>query len=239
MHLKCKIIKQGSCTLEAQEIASVTTLGIKYELGIGGGSNVILIEVGKRILVDTGFEYETLGLTSENIERNRKNLISALECYGYSPNDIDVVFITHWHLDHHGNLDIFKRAQRIASRVVVESNNLADFIAVDDETEIAEGVKVVYTPGHTLGHASVLVDSEVALKGHGLKCRIAVAGDAIVSLSYFDKGKVWTYNQNFYSKEAAIQNMEKLAKISDVIIPGHGTPFLTFIPKWMEDFGRR
>jgi len=235
LDVKCKIIKQGSCTLEAQEIASPTTLNIKYDLGIGGGSNVILIESDKRILVDTGFDYETVGLSLENVERNMKNLISALQCHGHSPDDIEVVFITHWHLDHYGNLDIFDRAQRMASRPVVEGSNLMDFIPVDDGEEIAEGVTVVYTPGHTLGHASVLVDSEVALRGHGLKCRLGLAGDAIVSLGYFDKGKVWTYNEDFYSKEEAMKSMKKLAKASDIIIPGHGVPFLTFAPKWMED----
>ncbi|MEW6376460.1 MAG: MBL fold metallo-hydrolase [Thermodesulfobacteriota bacterium] len=221
--------------MEAPEIASPTTLEIKYDLGVGGGSSVILIEADKRILVDTGFEYEMFGLTPENEQSNRKTLISALEHYGYLPDDIEVVFITHWHLDHYGNLDIFKKAQRMASAPVVEGNNLMDFIAVNDGTEMVEGVKVVYTTGHTLGHASVLVDFEVTLKGHGLKCRIAVAGDAILSLSYFDKGKVWTYNEDFYSKEEAIKSMRKLAKASDITIPGHGTPFFTFIPKWMKD----
>ena len=123
----------------------------------------------------------------------------------------------------------------MALRVVVEGNNVMDFIPVDDGKEIAEGVKVVHTPGHTLGHASLIVNSEVRCKEYSLKSRIALAGDAIVSLSYFDKGKVWAYNKDFYSKEAGIDSMEKLAKIYDVIIPGHGTPCLTFIPKWMED----
>jgi glyoxylase-like metal-dependent hydrolase (beta-lactamase superfamily II) len=235
MHPKCKIIKPGSCTLEAQEIASPTTSRIKYDLGIGGGSNVILIEADKRILVDTGFEYEMYGLNSENVENNRKNLVSALEHYGYSPEDIEMVFITHWHLDHYGNLDIFKRAQRIASRIVVESKNLVDFISVDDGEEIAEGVKVVHTPGHTLGHASVLVNAKIGHQDQGLSFRIALAGDAIVSLSYFDEGKVWAYNEDFYDKEESRNSMKKLAMSSDVIIPGHGIPFVTFAPKWMED----
>jgi glyoxylase-like metal-dependent hydrolase (beta-lactamase superfamily II) len=235
MHPKCKIIKQGSCTLEAQEIASPTTLNIKYDLGISGGSNVILIESDKRILVDTGFDYETVGLSPENRERNRKGIVSALQCHGHSPDDIEVVFITHWHLDHYGNLDIFDRAQRMASRAVVEGDDLPDFISVDDGTEIAEGVKVVYTPGHTLGHASVLVNAEIKCRNHDLKYRVALAGDAIVSLSYFDNGKVWNYNDDFYNKQEAINSMKRLANNSDVIIPGHGTPFIAFIPKWMED----
>ncbi len=52
MHSKFRIIKQGSYTQEAQELGSRTTLDIKYDLGIGGGASVILIESDKRILVD-------------------------------------------------------------------------------------------------------------------------------------------------------------------------------------------
>jgi len=48
-----------------------------------------------------------------------------------------------------------------------------------------------------------------------------------------------TYNHDFYNKDAVIQSMEKVLKISDVIIPGHGTSFLTFIPKWMETVSKR
>jgi len=235
----CKIIKLGSCSLEACEIPSATTLDIKQGLGIGGGSNAILIEADKRILVDTGFEYEMHGLNSENVENNRKKLVSALEHYDYSLEDIEMVFITHWHLDHYGNLDIFKRAQRVASRIVVESENLVDFISADDGEEITEGVKVVYTPGHTLGHASVLVNAKIGNQDQALGLRIALSGDAIVSLSYFDSGKVWAYNKNFYDKEESRNSMKKLAKYSDVIIPGHGGPFITFAPKWMEDMDKK
>ena len=75
-----------------------------------------------------------------------------------------------------------------------------------------------------MNHASVIVAGKI---------RIAVAGDAIVSLSYFDMGKAWQYNTDFYSDEKAMQSMVLLAQSADVIIPGHGLPFMSYQPAWL------
>lgn len=219
-----KLIKQGNCTLEAIESPSPLIIDIKYNLGIGGGSNVVLIETDRRVLVDTGFEYESRR-ESGDFERNGKYLIRALADCGYTPDDIDAVFITHWHLDHFGNLGIFPKAELLASSSLVEEVGLKDFTGMDDGEEIAEKVKVMLTPGHTRAHASLILNSEI---------RVAVAGDAIVSLSYFDKGKLWNYNQDFSSTEEGLSSMERLARSSDLIIPGHGLPFLTYMPEWIK-----
>jgi len=219
-----KLIKQGNCTLEAIENPSPLIIDIKHNLGIGGGSNVILIETDRRVLVDTGFEYESRQGPGD-LDRNEKHLIRALADCGYTPDDIDAVFITHWHMDHFGNLRIFPKAEPIASSSLVEEVGLEDFTGVDDGEEIAEKVKVMFTPGHTREHASLLLDSAI---------RVAVAGDVIVSLSYFDKGKLWKYNQDFYSTEEGLSSMERLARSSDLIIPGHGLPFLTYLPEWIK-----
>jgi len=233
---KVKIIKLGTCILEASEITSPTTWEIKYALGVGGGSNVILIETDRKILVDIGFEFESLVLPA-NVERNREELIKALRKYGYEPDDIDAVFITHWHLDHYGSIDLFNKAEHMASKILVESMKLRGFTPVDDGQEIGNNVNVLFTPGHTLGHASVLVNSGIRVKSSSsyLRYRIAIAGDAIVSLSYFDQGKLWSYNQDFYSKEEGLKSMRMLADHSDLIIPGHGVPFITYKPKWMSE----
>jgi glyoxylase-like metal-dependent hydrolase (beta-lactamase superfamily II) len=148
---------------------------------------------------------------------------------GINPDDIDAVFITHWHRDHFGNLEVFKKAAHLASKDLVKRIGLDGFQGVRNEEEIAEGVKVVLTPGHTIDHASIIVDSIVG----GVKARVAIAGDAVVSHSYFQSGQIWQYNADFYSIEVARQSILRLTSLSDIIIPGHGVPFFTFKPKWM------
>jgi glyoxylase-like metal-dependent hydrolase (beta-lactamase superfamily II) len=225
---KLKIIKAGTLCCEASEMASLFNQQIKFDLGIGGGSTATLIEAERRILVDTGFDYECLS-SSDISKRNKRNIVRALRDWGINPNDIDVVFITHWHRDHFGNLEVFKKAAHLASKGLVKCIGLEGFQGLGNEEEIAEGVKVIMTPGHTIDHASIIVDSIVG----SVKARVAIAGDAVVSHSYFQSGQIWQYNADFYSIEVARQSILRLTSLSDIIIPGHGVPFFTFKPKWM------
>jgi len=220
-----KIIKTGTLTVEAGEAFSAGTINMKHSLGIGGGSSVIYIENDDRkIIVDTGFEYES-DMSDANRTLNLKTLEIALALKGIVPGDIDAVFITHWHRDHFGNASIFKRAQLMASRLVAEKFVNEEITPVDDNIEIADGVRTLYTPGHTRGHCSILVQGDV---------NIAIAGDVIVDLNYFDKGKLWDHNSNFFDHEAGMKSMKMLARSSDMIIPGHGTPFSSYEPLWMN-----
>jgi hypothetical protein len=128
-----------------------------------------------------------------------------------------------------GNIDLFPRAKRPVSAPLWESLNrqgFEGFHAVKDGEEIDDGVRVLYTPGHTDHHASVLVASRLA----GLKARVAIAGDAIISSGYFAQKKVWKHNADFYDYKAALESVRLLVDLSDIIIPGHGAPFTTYRP---------
>lgn len=56
------------------------------------GTNVFLVEEEKLTLVDTGFWGST------------PRIVAFLQKLGYSPTDIDLIVITHHHLDHTGSL---------------------------------------------------------------------------------------------------------------------------------------
>jgi glyoxylase-like metal-dependent hydrolase (beta-lactamase superfamily II) len=218
-----KVLKVGTIRLEASEMASLLTLQIKSELGIGGGSTVTLVDGEKKILVDTGFDYEWLN-TPENKKQNARNLVRCLRENGLKPDDIDIVFITHWHIDHFGNSGIFKKAQLLVSKQLAERHKHLNLVGIADGEEIATCVRVVYSPGHTADQASLIVDT---LFGE-MKVRIAIAGDAIISCSYFLAGRIWKYNADFYNEEIARKSMSMLSNNADIIIPGHSVPFMSF-----------
>ena len=226
---KVKILKVGTLCLEASELASTFTIQLKSDLGIGGGSTVTLIEAERRILVDTGFDYEWVD-TPSNGERNAENLVRALRDHGIMPDDIDAIFITHWHKDHFGNLEVFRKAGRLASKNMVYRFGLEGFVGIDDQDKIADSVRMMLTPGHTIDHASIIVDSVVG----GIKARVAIAGDAVVSHSYFHSGRIWQYNADFHSVEAVRESMLRLIDVGDITGPGHGVPFMAFRPEWAE-----
>ncbi len=106
---------------------------------------------------------------------------------------------------------------------------------IGDREEITEGVMVLATPGHTENHASLVLTLEDIVYqesggfvGHSSVIKspcIVVAGDAIVSHSYYLQNKFWDYNSDFFSKERSIRSQQTICELADYIIPGHGTVF--------------
>jgi glyoxylase-like metal-dependent hydrolase (beta-lactamase superfamily II) len=116
-----------------------------------------------------------------------RSIGDALREVGVEPQSIDAVVMTHLHFDHSGGTThktasgglepVFKRAKHIVQKLEWEDathpheRNRASYLQdnigplgdagliqlVDGETEIAPGVRVVPTPGHTRGHQSVLI----------------------------------------------------------------------------------
>jgi N-acyl homoserine lactone hydrolase len=122
------------------------------------------------ILVDTGVGWPT-ELVKEWKVVNRR-AADALAEHDLSPADVRIVINSHLHFDHCGQNTVFKHAPfyvqrkeldraRRQEKTTVEWFDFtgARFELLDGDAEIAEGVRVVATPGHTVGHQSVLVDT--------------------------------------------------------------------------------
>ncbi|WP_424359812.1 MBL fold metallo-hydrolase [Methanocella sp. MCL-LM] len=228
-----KIIKSGSIPFDAFEPVDSRAMALKNLSGIGCGSTVTYIESDARILVDTGFDFENT-LTDDNVKANKKRLTHALKAHGLKPSDIDILFITHWHLDHFGNVKMFKDSTIMTSEAAVSRVKI-DVTGVKDGEQIADGVKVVHTPGHTADHASVVFKTDRLrqsiqtsaggrIVGIG-EVTVAAAGDAILTPAFYATDSIWTQNKDFSSQDAAAASIGKLVDQADYIIPGHGDLF--------------
>jgi glyoxylase-like metal-dependent hydrolase (beta-lactamase superfamily II) len=126
---------------------------------------------GTTVLVDTGLGPP--GLTGWELEQEGR-LPGSLAALGVAPDDVDVVFLTHLHIDHVGwNTDadgtpLFPRA-----RYVVHQDGLAfarsqdtrphvrrcilplDFDTVTGDVELAVGITAFEAPGHYPGHMAL------------------------------------------------------------------------------------
>ncbi len=186
-----------------------------------GYSTVSLVESGsRRILIDTGPASRRLWL------------LKALESRNLGFEDIDTVVLTHLHWDHCQNTDLFTQsrilvhpreidyAQNPNRRDVMSASYFADMLRklrvdpVSDGDEIAPGVSIIDTPGHTRGHVSVVVESE------GEKA--LVAGDAMPDGGTVRRGL--PYNV-FWDVHDATESVEKILAASNVFYPGHDRPF--------------
>lgn len=191
---------------------------VRLEGGFLGLSSIVLVEAdGKRILVDTGHHV------------TRLMLLDALKERGLSPDDIDIVFLTHLHFDHANNVDLFRHARIMASRAeweyaaaphpddhfmapgtlrILPEMNLELF---DTPPQLCTGVRAIATPGHTPGHMSVVVETE----DRGI---VIIAGDAI---KYPKETLTSCCDAAFDTVENGSNSIAMLMRMADRIIPGH------------------
>jgi N-acyl homoserine lactone hydrolase len=134
---------------------------------------LIQMSDGTNILIDSGIpaDYQPpMGVLSHTHETN---VVLRLAELGLRPQDIDLLICTHFDVDHAGYHDAFSAAELVVQRThydVARSGHpryaaarahwdhpALRYRLVEGDTELAPGVTLLETSGHTPGHQSVLV----------------------------------------------------------------------------------
>ena len=148
-------------------MASVNYLEIRIDVYA-----YLVIAKSDVLLIDTG-----VGAGNKYIERIyepcRTPIAEELARYGLLTTDVSLVVNSHLHFDHCGNNQLFPSAE-----IFVQADELsaartprytvaewfdydgARLNSVSGDMEIAAGVKLLSSPGHTPGHQSVLVETD-------------------------------------------------------------------------------
>lgn len=132
--------------------------------------------------------------------------------------DIDAVFVTHEHGDHHAGLACFAQADWYAAPAVAEAVNATGGYGKPLRPatgRLLDSLDIVPTPGHTPGHHSLRFDCD------GLS--VLVAGDAVMTRDF------WADRRGFFNSAdpaLACRTMEAITRIADAIVPGHDNWFL-------------
>ena len=127
------------------------------------------------MLVDTGIG-EGNAWIDEHYRPRRREVREALRASGLAPESVATIVNTHLHFDHCGQNRAFagvpivvQRAERELARregqPFVEWLEFpgARYELVEGDREVAPGVSVLATPGHTAGHQSVVVRTDDGL----------------------------------------------------------------------------
>ena len=161
-------------------------------------SVLITSDDGHRTVVDTSAVFM------------RDELVKNLAKLGLKPSDVNTVILTHSHDDHTGNVEIFKKA-----RILIHSggNPIPGAKIADGIVDIAKGISLMGTPGHTPDSMSVMVD---------IGKTYIIAGDAVPLKDNYVRNVPPAVN---YDVELALDSLKRIVKYADVIVPGHGAPF--------------
>lgn len=148
-----------------------------------------------------------------------ENICKALQKLSISPEEIGYVICTHGHSDHTGCNYLFKNAKHIVGFSISHKNKYYINCNFSDGEEyiINDKVKVIPTPGHTLQDVTVIVetvDNKV----------IAITGDLFEKYEDLEDDSIWK-NAGSDCEQLQIENREKILRIVDYIVPGHGPMF--------------
>ncbi len=149
---------------------------------------------------------------------NKKLLLKKLAEEKLKPEDINLIFVTHYHLDHTLNIRLFPDCDVLDG---TEINRDDKIISYSDKIP-GTSIQVIQTPGHAHEHASLIVNTN--------KGKILIAGDLFWWRT--DEKQATDYEslikkQDPYVKdEEEIEESRKMAlALADWVIPGHGKMF--------------
>lgn len=143
----------------------------------------------------------------------------ALKIFINLQDDIDFVVSTHGHADHLGNNNLFLKATHIVGYSISFKDKwyLHPFDTDTPYSIDGDILEVVPTPGHTLDSVTL----RVKIPDMGW---IYVAGDLFEREEDLIDPEVWR-SAGSDNPDLQILNREKILRIADYIIPGHGPMF--------------
>jgi len=167
----------------------------------------VLITGSSKVIVDTMTAWD------------KELILEALDGKGINPDEIDFVVSTHGHSDHIGNNNLFLNAKHIVGFCFSFKDQY--YLHPFDQGipyEIADGIKVIPTPGHTADDVSVVVESQEL-------GTVVIAGDIFEREEDIDHPEIWRDEGGSTNPELQERSRSEIIKIADYIVPGHGPMF--------------
>lgn len=181
-----------------------------------------------KIMVDTGGRAPD-GRWQPYRRAPEQDLPFVLSQLGVCPGDITDVILTHLHWDHAGNNHIFTNARFYVQRRELEEaanppiklfagsyDNEAifqtNYVALDGDCTILDGVQVITTPGHSMGSQSVVIDTAAGIH--------LITGDLIALYECYEHVPMFVNGIHIDLREY-YQSLERVKQIGGAILPGH------------------
>lgn len=217
-----RLLSDGYFTLDKSFLVFGKYQGVKYKAAL----KPLLIRTDKEtILVDTGVgtlptKYDKF---HDVIRTKEEALEFSIRKAGLRPEDVTLVINTHLHFDHCGNNKMFPN-----SKFLIQTDEIryayfpdrfmrvsylrdffdveGDFLPIRGRYEIEHGLEVLPTPGHTIGHQSVVVNWK--------NRNLVYAGDAAPLAENIEKRNI---SGMIYDSAQGLESIDLLRRIANPV----------------------
>jgi len=133
-------------------------------------------------------------------------LVKSLADHDLKTDDINIIFLTHSHMDHYRNIGLFPKAKALDYWGYWEKD-----LMTDADEKITDDLSFIRTPGHSDDSITLLVKTDKGL--------IAICGDVFWKENFPEKDKYAT------DPKKLEESRKKILETADFVIPGHGEMF--------------
>jgi len=181
-----------------------------------------------KIIVDTGGPPPDGAKWQPYFRTENESLDKALHTIGVSPEEIDIVILTHLHWDHASNNCLFPKASFILQEkeydYLITSEPKAkagydldlvlktEYELIDGDSNVISGISVVLAPGHSVGMQCVVVETRVG--------KYILGGDLITLFENWE-AEPHIPNGVYYDLNLMVESLEKIDRIHGTVLPGH------------------
>lgn len=191
-----------------------------YAFCIKGGDQNILVDTGLADFVAPADVERKCGFKVLEFE-------AALESEGLTPESIDVIIHTHLHNDHCENdskcpnakiivqtaeYAFLKNPHPVDHRYYPDILDGLEVVQVEGDARIADGIEVIFSPGHTVGGQSVAINTA--------KGRAVITGFCCNEKNFPNQGPAVAPGVHMNLAEA-YDSIQKIRQIADILIPIH------------------
>ncbi len=230
------VLDTGRMTIDRSQVLWNVDCGIKLWFPI----YAVLIEHPDGLfLFDTGVDAEHVRATFpwEQVEQTAdQRIVAQLASAGFGPSDVTHLVNSHLHFDHVGGNRFFPGAATYVSGVELREardpypferlaysdrgfEQAARFELLDGDVELARGLRLYSTPGHSAGHYSLMVDAG------GLGRNMLFAFDAAYSHENLEREIVSGFHLDPVAATESILRLKALAAEHDAeIFVAHDLP---------------
>jgi 4-pyridoxolactonase len=179
-----------------------------------------------KFLFDTGYDLAHVNKVlpfEKPIQSEDQTIPGQLKAIGYEPSDITHVINSHYHFDHVGGNKYCAGATTIAHKRELEQSHHCQpfeklgysdlsfdeigprYELIEGDAEIAKGIRLFETPGHTAGHMSMMVELD-------RRRPMIFTGDAVYTKQSIEKTIIAGFHLD---PTKSVESMRRLSSLAE------------------------